>query len=324
MRRRDLIAFAAAALAPLRLRAQQSRVPVIGYLDGRSPGLAAAFVAAFRQGVSQTGFVEGQNLVIEYRWAEGRYNRLLALAAELVNRKADVIAAISPPSALAAKNATSMIPIVFVVGSDPVELGLVASLAHPGGNLTGISFLTVELLPKLLELLSELAPQGGVIAALVNPNNPNTERNIADVLVAARAKGVRLHILRAGTEGEIDAAFAALDQQRAGGLLVGSDPFLTSQRERLVAQASRHAVPAIYASREFVTAGGLISYGASLATAFRQLGTYAGKVLHGASPADLPVMQPDKFELVINLKTARALGLTVPLSLLARADEVIE
>jgi putative ABC transport system substrate-binding protein len=263
-------------------------------------------------------------VTIEYRWAEGHYDRLPALAADLVGRKVDLIMANSPPAALAAKSATSTIPIVFRGGADPVRDGLVASLGRPGGNLTGVSFVAEELSAKRFELLSELVPRAGVIALLVNPNSPSAERVIQEVQQAARAKRVQLSILKASTETEIDAAFASLIELAAGALLVAADPFLSSRREQLVALASRHAVPSIYAWREFAASGGLISYGASLTTAFRLVGTYAGKVLKGAKPADLPVQQPTTFELVINLKTAKVLGITVPPSLLSRADEVIE
>ena len=328
MRRRDFIVFLAGAMAawPLAARAQQKAMPVIGVLNTGSPGPSSApFMAAFRQGLSEAGYVEGQNLAIEYRWAEGHYDRLPALAADLVGRKVDLIMATSPPAALAAKSATSTIPIVFRGGADPVGDGLVASLARPGGNLTGVSVLATEVTAKRLELLSELVPRAGVIALLVNPNNSSAERVIQEVQQAARAKGVQLSILKASSESEIDAAFASLSELHAGALLVGADPFLSSRREQLVALASRHAVPSIYAWREFAASGGLISYGASLTSAFRLLGTYAGKVLKGAKPADLPVQQPTTFELVINLKTAKALGLTVPQSMLIarrRGDRV--
>jgi putative tryptophan/tyrosine transport system substrate-binding protein len=315
--------LAGAVTAGHAVRAQQKANPVIGFLGTGSPGAFAPVVAAFHQGLSETGYAEGQNLAIEYRWAESRYDRLPALAEDLVRRNVDVIATGGTPAALAAKNATSTIPIIFNVG-DPIELGLVAGLSRPGGNLTGFSNLTVEMNPKRLELLSELVPQAKVIALLVNQNNPNTERNITDVQSAAQAKGMQLPILKAATESEIDAAFATLLRLHASALLISADPFFNSRREQLVALASRHAVPAIYAFREWATAGGLISYGPSLAATFRQVGIYAGRILNGAKPADLPVQQPTTFELVINLKTAKALGLTVPPSILARADEVIE
>jgi putative tryptophan/tyrosine transport system substrate-binding protein len=328
MRRRDFIALLGGAAAwPLAARAQQKAMPVIGYLstglsrDPNSPNLAA-----FRQGLSETGYVEGQNVAIEYRGAEGHYDRLPALAADLVSRKVDVIVSVGgTPTALAAKNATSTIPIVFRTG-EPVADGLVASLARPGGNLTGFGMLLGELTPKLLELLSELVPQAKMIALLVNPNNPGvTERVIRDMEEAARAKGVQLPILKAGTESEIDAAFASLVQLQAGALLVSADPFFFGRREQLVALASRHAVPAIYPWGEAVqVAGGLISYGPSFPAIFREIGIYTGRILKGAKPADLPVQQPTTFELVVNLKPAEALGLTVPPSILARATEVIE
>jgi putative tryptophan/tyrosine transport system substrate-binding protein len=326
MRRRELLALLGGAAIgwPLAARAQQKAMPVIGYLGTTSPAPASPSLAAFRQGLSETGYVEGQNLAIEYRWAEGSYDRLPALAADLVGRKVDVIFAASGPAVLAAKNATSTIPIVFFTGGDPVADGLVTSLARPGANLTGVSVLATELTAKRLELLSELVPRAGVIALLVNPNNASAERVIRDVQEAARTKGLQLHVLKASSESEIDTAFASLVQLHAGALVVGADPFLSGRREQLVALASRHAVPAIYAWREFAASGGLISYGASLTAAYRLVGTYAGKVLKGAKPADLPVQQPTTFELVINLKTAKALGLDVPLQLQQRADEVIE
>lgn len=326
MNRRGLLSLiGGASLLAVTARAQQKPMPVIGLLSGTSPGAYVPFVAAFHQGLGDTGYVERQNVAIQYRWAEGHHDRLPTLAAELVGRKVDLILAIGGDvSALAAKRATSMIPIVFANGADPIADGLVASLSRPGGNVTGATFIATELAAKRLELLSELVPHAKVIALLVNPNNPNTERIIRDSQEAARARGVQLAILKAGTEGEIDADFAALGQLHAGALVIGGDAVFANQRTQLVSLASRYAVPAIFDLVEFAVAGGLISYGASIAAAFRQAGTYAGRILKGEKPADLPVTQPTTFELVINLKTAKALGLTVPPSILAGADEVIE
>ena len=280
MRRRKFVQLAAAAAAvwPLAARAQQKVMPVIGFLSARSVGASAALVAAFREGLSETGYIEGQNVAIEYRWAEGRYDRLPALAADLVGRKVDLIATSGgPPSAQAAKRATSTIPIIFVLGTDPVELGLVASLARPGGNLTGVSMLMTELNAKRLELLSELVPQARVIALLVNPNYPGAEGIIREVQEAARATGVQILILKARTEGEIDAAFTTLVQRHADALVIGNDSFFDSRIEQFVALAGRHAVPAIYDQREFPDSGGLMSYGTSLSAVYRQLGIYAGQ-----------------------------------------------
>jgi putative tryptophan/tyrosine transport system substrate-binding protein len=324
MRRRELMFLLGGSMTAARgLRAQQKAMPVIGYLGGASPGPFAPFVDAFRQGLSETGYVEGQNLTIEYRWAEGRYDRLPALAADLANRNVDLITTSGGPlPARAAKEATAKIPIVFVA-SNPIEQGLVASLARPGGNLTGFSIMAIEVWPKRLELLSELVPEAKVIALLVNPSSTFGPA-IQSVEEAARAKGLKLHILNAATDVELETGFASLAQLQVNGLVVGTDPFFNSRREQLVALAARHAVPAIYEWREFAAAGGLISYGSSLTATYRQAGVYAAKILKGARPADLPVQQPTKFELAINLKTAKALGVTIPQSILARADEVIE
>jgi len=327
MTRRKLLLLLGGAMTASRVvRAQQKAMPVIGFLHGGSPEPAAPGVTAFRQGLSENGYVEGQNVSIEYRWAEGSYDRLPALAANLVGRKVDLIVTSGgTPAALAAKSATSTIPIVFAFVADPVAAGLVASLARPGANVTGFSNISNELAPKRLELLSELVPQARAIALLVNPNNPTVaEALIGDVQEAARAKGLQLSVVKASTESQMDAAFAAFAQLQVGALLVGGDALYSSQREQLVALAAHHSVPAIYDGRQFAALGGLISYGTSLPAVYRQLATYAGKILNGAKPADLPVQQPATFELVVNLKTAKALGLTIPQSILARADDVIE
>jgi putative tryptophan/tyrosine transport system substrate-binding protein len=327
MNRRELMLLlgGAALRVPHAARAQEKAMPVIGFLASGSPDRFAPLVAAFHQGLGETGYVEGQNLTIEYRWAEAPYDRLPALAADLVSRRVDlIVAAGGLLSARAGKGATLTIPIVFTAVSDPVEAGLVASLARPGGNLTGFSPFGVELMPKRLELLTELVPQARVIALLVNPTDPRAESVAKDLQEAARTKGVQLAILKASIEGEIGAAFRTLGQLRAGALLVQSEPFFASRSEQLVALAARDAVPATYPYPELAAAGGLISYGPSFLVIYRQVGIYTGRILKGETPADLPVQQPTTFELVVNLKTAKALGLTVPQSILARVDEVIE
>jgi putative tryptophan/tyrosine transport system substrate-binding protein len=323
MRRREFIVMiAGAGVWPLAARAQQNSMPVIGYLHFAKPG--SPLQDAFLQGLKDTGYLVGQNVAIEYRWAEGKYDRSQALAADLVGRKVDVIAAFGPPLARAAKDATSTIPIVFEVGNDAVEAGLVSSLARPGGNATGLSVLFTQLTPKLLELISEIVPEVRIVGLLVNPNSPTAEPTIRYAQEAARAKGVQLAILKAGTESEIAAAFAALTDLRADAVIVGADPFLGTEQLRLIAQAAKRKIPAIYFSNGFTASGGLISYGASFPAVYRRMGVYVGKILKGEKPANLPVEQPTKFDLSINLKTAKALGLTIPPTLLTRADEVIE
>jgi len=325
MRRREfLLLLATNMMAARAVRAQQKAMPVIGFLSSGLPDTDLPFLAAFRQGLGDAGFMEGKNVAMEPRWAEGRYDRLPVLVGDLVSRKVDVIAAGGDAAVIAAKDATSTIPIVFFNGGDPLAMGLIASLAHPGGNVTGFSTFAAALLPKRLELLSELAPQARVIALLVNPSDPNAERFINAMEQAASAKGIKLRILKAGTESEIDDAFASLVQLRTDGLIVSPNAFFVSRREQLVVLASRYAIPAIYPRRQFATAGGLISYGSSLTAVYRRMGIYVGKILNGAKPADLPVQQPSIFQLVVNLKTAKELGLTIPPSILARADEVIE
>jgi len=324
--RREALAFlgGAAAMWPLAARAQRA-VPVIGFLSSAAREAFERFLAGYRGGLAEAGFAEGRNVGVEFRWADGHYDRLPALAAELVRLKVDLILASGgAPPALAAKAATSTIPIVFTAIADPREGGLVASLNRPGGNLTGITILAVELDSKRLELLCALAPAARVVAALANPNRSDFEKQTRDVQSTAVALGRELVILRAGNEREIDAAFAKLSERGAGALVVLADPYFTSRREQIVARAAHHGVPAIYQWREFALAGGLMSYGPSIVDAYRQAGIYTGRILKGEKPADLPVLQSAKFEMVVNLKTAKAIGLAIPESILVRADEVIE
>jgi putative ABC transport system substrate-binding protein len=327
MRRREFITLLGGAVAtwPLSARAQQSALPVIGFLTARSARDSALLLPAFHQGLKEVGYVEGQSVAVEYRWADDHYDRLPALAADLVRHKAAVIVAPVSASALAAKAATSTIPIVFTIGGDPVRLGLVASLARPGGNLTGINFVSAELVAKQLELLRELVPGAARVTVMVNPADAtNTETILRDVEPAARAIGWQVQVLKADTSQAIDAAFANFVRERPDALLVGNDAFLTSRRVQLVHLATRHAVPTTYTVRDFAEVGGLMSYGVNITDALRQVGIYAGRILKDAKPADLPVVQSSKFELVINAVTARMLGLEIPPTLLARADEVIE
>jgi putative ABC transport system substrate-binding protein len=325
-RRRFISLLGGAAVAwPLVARAQQSTMPVVGFVNLASAKGYAPQVSAFLKGLSETGYVDGRNVAIEYRWAEGRIDRLPAMVADLVHRQVAVIAASTTPAALAAKAATTTIPIVFETGGDPVQLGLVPSLNRPGGNVTGVTQTNWEITPKRLQLLHELVPTASVIAILVNPANPTVSETTTKAMqAAAPSVGLELHILNASTERDFDGVFAKLNQLRAGGLVIGQDPFFTVQRERLAALTVRHAVPAIFYGREFVAAGGLLSYGADVADAYRLAGNYTGRVLKGEKPADLPVQQVTKVEMYINLKTAKALGVNVPNTLIGRADGVIE
>jgi ABC-type uncharacterized transport system substrate-binding protein len=327
MRRREFITLVGGAAGwPLAARAQQSAMPVIGFLHSQSPEMYADRLRGFHRGLKDSGYVEGENVTIVYRWAENQNDRLPVLAAELVRRQVAVIAtAGGPPSALAAKAATTTIPIVVAVPDDPVRLGLVASLARPGGNLTGVNFFTTELVAKRLELLRELVPKATRVTVLVNPaNTANAEPTLRDVEPAARAMALQIQVLNASTSREIDAAFTTFVRERPDALFVGGDPFLNSRRVQFATLTARHAIPTALSQRDFPEVGGLMSYGANTTDAYRQVGVYAGRILKGAKPADLPVVQSSKFELVINAQTARALGLTVPPTLLARADEVIE
>jgi putative ABC transport system substrate-binding protein len=326
MKRREFITLLGGAAAwPLAARAQQPAMPVVGFLNARSPIDTAHLVAAFRRGLAENGYVEGQSVTIDYRWASGQPDRLPAMAMELVDRPVVVLAATGGEnSAMAAKAATSTIPIVFAVGSDPIKLGLVASYNRPGGNVTGINILTTTLEAKRLGLLHELVPQAATVGVLLNPNWPPSANQLRDVQDAARVVGLQINVLRASTDQEIDAAFETVAQQRIAALAVTGNPFYDTRREKLVALAARHAVPVIYQFREFTAAGGLMSYGIDLPDAYRQVGVYVGRVLKGAKPADLPVLQPTKFEFVINLKTAKALGVKFSDNLMSLADEVIE
>jgi putative ABC transport system substrate-binding protein len=327
MKRRDFITLlgGAAVAWPITARAQQPAMPVIGFLNGASQEGYAPSVAAFRQGLNEAGYVEGQNVTIEYRWAEGQYDRLPSLAAELIQQKVSVIAATSTPAALAAKAATSTVPIVFTTGGDPIKLGLVASMRRPGGNVTGATQLTVEVGPKRLELARELFPGATTFALLVNPANPVAATVSKDLQAVADTLAVRLHVLHASTEADFEAVFATAAQLRAAALVISTaDPLFNSHAAQLGALALRHSVPAIYQLREFATAGGLMSYGGYTTDTYRLGGVYTGRILKGEKPADLPVVQSTKVELIVNLKTARALGIIVPLPLSGRADEVIE
>ena len=327
IKRREFITLLAGAAAawPLAARAQQPAVPVVGILASVSPAPYAGFIAAIKEGLQQTGYIEGRNVTIEYRWAEGHYDRLPQQAIELVDRGVAVIILVGGgPTIAVAKAATATIPIVFVMGDDPVKSGAVTALNRPGGNATGVNLLTVAMEAKRLQLLHELVPNVAVVAIIVNPNNPQAAEQLQDLQAAARTLGVEVEVFKAGSPSDIDTAFASLVGRRAGALLVAADAFFNTRREQFVVLTARHALPAIFHFREFAAAGGLMSYGPSLTDAYRQDGIYAGRILKGKKPAEMPVQQAVKIELVINLQTARALGLTIPLPLLGRADEVIE
>jgi len=325
MKRREFMSLLAGAAAwPLAARAQQPAMPVMGYLNSRSRDTDTPFLAAFHRGLNETGYVEGQNVAIEYRWADGQYDRLPVLATDLVRRRVTVMAATSTPAALAAKAATSAIPIVFTTAADPIAVGLVDSLSRPSGNVTGVNSYLSDLGAKRLELLRQLVPNDAVIGMLVNPNYPDAESQAKDVKEAARTLGQQVHVVNADSEGDLNRAFATFIELKADALLVSLDSFFLSRREQLVALAARHKIPVMYFAREFVLAGGLMSYGSDLADSYRQAGVYTGRILKGAKPVDLPVLQPTKFELSINTTTAKSLGLSIPDRLLALADEVIE
>jgi putative ABC transport system substrate-binding protein len=326
IRRREFIRMLGGAVAawPLTGRAQQPALPVVGFLSGGTPAGLAYLAAAFRQGLGEAGYFEGRNVAIEYRWAEGQYDRLPALAADLVRRPVSVVAATTTPAAVVAKRATSTIPIVFTVGADPVAIGLVDSLSRPSGNVTGVNNYLSDLGTKRLELLRDLVPNAAVVGVLVNPNFPDAESQSKDVKEAGRKLGQRVEVVHADSEHQFERAFATFVQLEARVLLVTVDPVFNSRREQIVALAARHKIPAMYFGREFVSSGGLMSYAANLADGYRQAGIYVGRILNGARPADLPVVQPTRFELIINLKTAKALGLTVPMIMQMTADEVIE
>jgi putative tryptophan/tyrosine transport system substrate-binding protein len=326
MRRREFISLIGGAAAwPFVSRAQPAPLPTVGFISTRSPGDTMHLMGPFRQGLREAGYIEGKNVAIQYRWAEGHYDRLPTMLADLISRQVEVIAAAGgAPGALAAKAATNTVPIVFISGADPVEIGLVASLNRPGGNLTGVSLLNNEVFPKLAELLHEVLPRAVTVGCLMNPTNPYTKKLLEDVRVAARGFGQQIHVLTVVREADFEPAFATLVELRSDALLVQGDPFINSHAEQVVALATRHALPTIYPFSEYAAAGGLMSYGPSLSDAYRLIGLYSGRILKGERPADLPVQQSTKVELVINLKAAKAIGISIPLPLLGRADEVIE